>query len=82
MNIEKELTQILEQFKLPQDDKTFITELIEHREWGVALEYLCAAIVQEKIIISKELYKQIASTAKKMDMWIEIQEELKHCTVN
>ncbi|WP_424769362.1 MafI family immunity protein [Paenibacillus sp. sgz302251] len=81
MNVEEEIKQIIDQvIELPRRDRTFILELLEHREWGVALEHFCAAVTQERIQITNELYKHIEVVSREMDMWDDIREELKDCS--
>lgn len=52
-------------------------EYLEHREWGVALEHLCATIREENILISENVVHLIKNISQQMDIWDEINEEIK-----
>ncbi|MGE8034836.1 MafI family immunity protein [Lysinibacillus sp. NPDC093692] len=63
--------------RLPQKDRITVLEYLEHREWGVALEHLCATICEENILISENVVHLIKDTSQQMDIWDEIKEEIK-----
>lgn len=83
LNMEEEIKRIIHQaIELPEGDKVFMLELLEHNEWGVALEHFCASVVEERIQLTKELYKRIEVVSKEMDIWDDIREELKDCSLS
>jgi hypothetical protein len=49
-------------------DREFILELLDHNEWGVALEILCAVIFEDKLKISQEIYSLIEGVGIEMEM--------------
>ena len=53
---------------LPIDDTKNIKEFIEHREWGVGFETLCAQIFEYNIQISNEFYKKLSAIGESMDI--------------
>lgn len=53
---------------LPEKDRNFIIELLEHDEWGVAFESICGAILEDKIPISNEIFGKVCELGKKMDL--------------
>jgi hypothetical protein len=65
---------------LPQKDRVTVLELLDHREWGVALEHLCATICEENVPISDSILQQIKEVSQQMDIWNEIREQIKECT--
>ena len=54
--------------KLQKDDFNIINELIDNREWGIAIETLCTQIYEYDIKISPEFYEKLASFAKSLNM--------------
>ncbi len=78
MNIGKEIYNIIKNINnLPKNDYDSIVELLEHDEWGVALENLCAALHEENINISKSIYIKIITLGQMMNMspdtWNDLQ---------
>ncbi|MGE7998411.1 MafI family immunity protein [Lysinibacillus sp. NPDC093190] len=63
--------------RLPQKDRITVLEYLEHREWGVALEHLCATICEENILISENVVHLIKDISQQMDIWDEIKEQIK-----
>lgn len=67
--------------QLPQKDKIDVEEFIEHDEWGIALETICSVILEEKILIHKQIYKRIIDVGDEMEMdsslWKDISKMLK-----
>jgi uncharacterized protein YfaA (DUF2138 family) len=61
---------------LPKNDQVIVLEYLEHREWGVALEHLCAAIYEEKIHLKESVLQQIKDVSIQMGIWKEIREQL------
>ncbi|MFD0680352.1 MULTISPECIES: MafI family immunity protein [unclassified Paenibacillus] len=43
-------------------------ELLEHNEWGIALENLCATIFEENLPISVFIYTEIKCVGEVMEM--------------
>ncbi|MNT68056.1 hypothetical protein D3C72_2062520 [compost metagenome] len=69
MDIENTIGLALDSIKsLPMRDKESIIELLDHNEWGVALETLCAAIYEDKLAISQETYSLIKEVGLEMEM--------------
>ncbi|MFC4776216.1 MafI family immunity protein [Paenibacillus sp. GCM10023252] len=69
MDITKEILEIVNMTtELPQEDFDFILELLEHDEWGVAFETLCAAILEEGLPIAQETYTKLESLCHAMGM--------------
>ncbi|WP_148927486.1 MafI family immunity protein [Paenibacillus methanolicus] len=66
MDIETKIFKLLDSIKsLSMRDKESIQELLEHNEWGVALETLCASIFEDKLDISQDTYlliKEVGSS--------------------
>lgn len=78
MNIEMKIKTLLEQLDaLPKKDKIAVLEYLEHSEWGVALEHLCATISEENIPIPGNVVDLIKDVSQQMDIWGEIKEQLK-----
>lgn len=67
--------------QFPQKDKKDVKEFIEHDEWGIALETICSVILDEKILIHKQIYKRIIDVGNEMEMdsslWESIAKMLK-----
>lgn len=53
---------------LPKADELEIREFVDHSEWGLALETICAAILGERLVVSRRAYEMIATLGKAMDM--------------
>ncbi|MCL2855586.1 MAG: MafI family immunity protein [Defluviitaleaceae bacterium] len=57
-------------------DKKEICVFIEHNEWGLAFEQLCAALWQDRIAVSQEKYDAIKAMGEIMelesDLWSKI----------
>jgi hypothetical protein len=53
---------------IPTKDKEFLFELLEHDEWGVALETLCAIVNEEGISISQDVYRKMVELGEYMQM--------------
>jgi len=69
MDKSKILIDILNKIEgFPQKDKKNVDDLIEHNEWGVALEIICSVILQEKIMVSKRVYDEIINVGNEMKM--------------
>lgn len=64
--------------ELSKNDIQAINELLMHDEWGVALEHLCASIMEDKINISNEQFIEIGNIGEAMEMEGSLWEELKH----
>jgi len=69
MDIEYNIRLVLDSIKsLPMRDRESIIELLDHNEWGGALETLCAAIYEDKLNISQETYSLIEEVGLEMEM--------------
>lgn len=69
MNIEKEIRNVTAEItELPQADIATVTELLEHNEWGVALEHLCATIIEEGILIPETMFDLIKKLGEEMEL--------------
>lgn len=78
MNIVNKITSIIQQVnQLSYIDKSRIQEYLEHDEWGIALEELCAAIYEDKIYITKSIFQHIKETAEQMELEPETWEGLR-----
>lgn len=62
------INNIAEKLNLPKQDISSIGEYLEYSEWGIALEYLCATIENDKICISKDDYNEIKELGEYMNM--------------
>jgi hypothetical protein len=51
---------------LPKNDQVIVLEYLEHSEWGVALEHLCAAVFEEKIHLKESVLQQIKEVSIQM----------------
>lgn len=70
MDIEQELlTTINEIYNIPQLCKDEILEyIIQHGEYGIALEDLCSVIEQERISLSRAIYDKIIALGVEMEL--------------
>jgi hypothetical protein len=68
--IEKKISFVVKQSEvfLPNDTIEDAKNLVEHREFGVALELICQQLYEFEIIVSYDLYNQIAELADLMQM--------------
>ncbi|WHY03236.1 MafI family immunity protein [Neobacillus sp. DY30] len=77
MNFEWKIKAIVQQVDgLPKKDCVNVLEYLEHSEWGVALEHLCATIYEENIYIPVSVLEQIKEVSIQMGIWKEIREQL------
>ncbi|TKI54550.1 MafI family immunity protein [Brevibacillus antibioticus] len=53
---------------MPKKDMDIIFELLDHNEWGVALEHLCSTIIEERIIIQNDVFEAIKKIGELMEM--------------
>lgn len=82
MDIGIALLEILNSIKsFPEKDKMDVEEFIEHDEWGIALETICSVVLEEKILIEKQIYQKIKDVGDEMEidsiLWNGISELLK-----
>lgn len=56
------------QFKIGKKDRENIDEYLDHNEWGLAFEVLCAAIQESNIKISQENYEIISVLGNQMEL--------------
>ncbi|MBP0724075.1 MafI family immunity protein [Bacillus sp. RG28] len=81
-NLNLRITKIIENINgLPKGDKQELTEFLEHDEWGIALEHLCATVLEEEINISSELFYEIREVGEKIEIDCASWEELKHLII-
>lgn len=68
--IERRLTTVLDALsdELSADERREIVEFIEHREYGIALETLCAILIEEHKIVSQVVCLEIVEVADCMEM--------------
>lgn len=68
MNIALEISKMSYQFKIGKKDRENIDEYLDHNEWGLAFEVLCAAIQENNIKISQENYEIINMIGNQMEL--------------
>lgn len=68
MNIALEISKMSYQFKIGKKDRENIDEYLDHNEWGLAFEVLCAAIQESNIKISQENYEIISVLGNQMEL--------------
>ena len=69
MNLHNEILSIIEKIvELSDIEKDEIFEFLEHNEWGIGLEILCAILVEEDIMTTPIVFKQIEKVGKQMEM--------------
>jgi hypothetical protein len=69
MNLHYEIFSIIEQIvELSDIEKDEIFEFLEHNEWGIAFETLCAILVEEDIGTTPLVFKQIEKVGKHMEL--------------
>lgn len=56
------------QFKIGKKDRENIDEYLDHNEWGLAFEVLCAVIQESNIKISQENYEIINMIGNQMEL--------------
>jgi hypothetical protein len=62
-----EITEILNTIdNFPPEPARWIEDDLEQSELGMALQIMCGTIVEEKISISKAVYKRIIKVGKKI----------------
>jgi hypothetical protein len=61
---------------LPVSDRDSINELLEHDEWGVALETLCGALYEEEIKIPRTAFEEIKAAGEEMELEPSLWENL------
>ncbi|HZG79401.1 MAG TPA: MafI family immunity protein [Brevibacillus sp.] len=61
---------------LPESDRNSLNELLEHDEWGVALETLCGALYEEEINITKTIFEEIKAAGVEMELESSLWESL------
>jgi len=77
MNVETEIKAIVEHIDgLPKKDRIIVLDYLEHREWGIALEHLCATISEENIQISEPIFHLIKDVSTHMKIWEGIRDEI------
>jgi hypothetical protein len=59
---------ILKQINIPDKDSDTVLEYLEHDEWGIAIEHLCATIIEEGILISESLFDLIKNIGEEMEL--------------
>jgi hypothetical protein len=52
----------------PEKDKMDIEEYIKHDEWGIALETICSAVLEDRILVDKKIFKKISDVGTEMEM--------------
>lgn len=52
----------------PEKDKIDVQEYIEHDEWGIALETICSAVLEDRVIVDKKIFKKISDVGTEMEM--------------
>ena len=62
--------------KLPARDIEFARELVEHREWGLALETVCTQLHEFDVAIPRSSYSLVRSAGQQMDMDSRVWESL------
>ncbi|GGI17875.1 MafI family immunity protein [Gottfriedia solisilvae] len=66
MNLNSQIKNIVDGMSvLSKNDIQAINELLVHDEWGVALEHLCASIIEDNINISNEQFIEIRNIGEK-----------------
>ncbi|GGI11665.1 MafI family immunity protein [Gottfriedia solisilvae] len=79
MNLNSQIKNIVEGMsELSKNDIQAINELLVHDEWGVALEHLCASLIEDNINISNEQFIEIRNIGEKMKMESSLWEELNY----
>ena len=68
MNIALEISKMSYQFKIGKKDRENIDEYLDHNEWGLAIEVLCAVIQESNIKISQENYEIINMIGNQMEL--------------
>lgn len=68
MNMALKITEISHELNIGEKDKEDIEEYLEHNEWGLAFEVLCAAIQESNIKISQENYEIINMIGNQMEL--------------
>ena len=71
-----EILEIAKKLNLSKKDISSINEYLIYDEWGIALEELCSAIIQDELTINSEQYKVITFLGNKMgfknELWNDI----------
>ncbi|WP_336770990.1 MafI family immunity protein [Paenibacillus sp. MMO-58] len=68
MSMVIQISNILEQITIPDKDRDEILEYLDHNEWGIALEHLCATIIEEDILITESLFDLIKKIGEEMKL--------------
>lgn len=53
---------------MPKKDMDIIFDLLDHTEWGVALEHLCSTIIEERLIIQRDVFEARKKIGELMEM--------------
>ncbi|MFC8689471.1 MafI family immunity protein [Brevibacillus porteri] len=53
---------------MPKKDMDIIFYLLDHNEWGVALEHLCSTIIEERLIIQRDVFEARKKIGELMEM--------------
>ena len=54
--------------EIPEQDRETINEYLEHDEWGIAYEHLCATILDEKIVINRFILRELFELGEIMEL--------------
>lgn len=83
LEMERELKNIvgITNKYITKEEYSQICEYIDHDEWVLALENICAAIRDEKILLSIKTYESIIKLGSKMKMSKMVWEEIKSLVV-
>jgi hypothetical protein len=63
-----QISNILEQITIHDDDRDEILEYLEYDEWGIAIEHLCGTIIEEGILISEPMFELIKKIGEEMEL--------------
>lgn len=78
MNTALKIIEITNNLHIMSKDKKDIDEFIDHNEWGLAFEVLCATIERDKIKISQKSYEIIDILGRQMKMDNKVWSNLKN----
>jgi hypothetical protein len=78
-DMESRLQRLFRKLDLPTNDKEKLKEYLDHREWGIAYEHLCATIRDLGILIEESDFEEIKDIGKSMDLdeenWSKIEKQ-------
>ena len=69
-NIERGICDVIRQSEifLPKETLADAEDLVEHHEYGVALELICQQLYESDVKVSSDLYDQIGGLADSMEL--------------